>query len=35
MSNDPKKTGLNDAQRIKMSQDHEVRYWTERFRAAG
>jgi hypothetical protein len=31
MSDDPKKTRPQDAQRINMNQDHEVRYWTEKF----
>jgi hypothetical protein len=31
MADNPNKTAPQDAQRINMSQDHEVRYWTERF----
>jgi hypothetical protein len=31
MADDPKQTRPQDAQRINMNQDHEVRYWTERF----
>ena len=30
MSDDPNKTRPQDAQRINMNQDHEVRYWTEK-----
>ncbi|HEX2113372.1 MAG TPA: DUF3606 domain-containing protein [Alphaproteobacteria bacterium] len=31
MSDDPRKTRPQDAHRINMSQDHEVRYWSEKF----
>ena len=31
MSDDTKTRGPQDGKRINMSQEHEVRYWTERF----
>jgi hypothetical protein len=31
MADNPNKTAPQDAQRINMNEDHEVRYWTERF----
>ena len=29
MSDDPNERGAQDRSRISLSQDHEVRYWTE------
>ena len=34
MSDDTQKRGPQDAKRINMSQEHEVRYWTEHFRCS-
>ena len=34
MSDDTRKRGPQDAKQIDMSQEHEVRYWTERFRVS-
>lgn len=31
MSDDKSKTAPHDASRISMSEDYEVRYWTEKF----
>ncbi len=31
MSDDPKDRGAQDRSRISLEQDHEVRYWTQRF----
>lgn len=31
MIDDPKKKGPADSSRISLSEDHEVRYWTEKF----
>jgi hypothetical protein len=31
MPDDPKKTGKADDIRINVNQDHEVRYWSEKF----
>ena len=31
MADNPNKTAPQDAQRINLGQEHEVRYWTERF----
>ena len=31
MSDDKKNTGEPDRSRISLHEDHEVRYWTERF----
>jgi hypothetical protein len=31
MSDDPTNRGGQDKQRISLGQDHEVRYWTEKF----
>jgi hypothetical protein len=31
MSDDKKKRGAQDRSRISMSEDYEVRYWTEKF----
>jgi hypothetical protein len=31
MSDDTSQRGAQDRQRINMNQEHEVRYWTERF----
>ena len=31
MSDDPTNRGGQDKQRISLAQDHEVRYWTEKF----
>ena len=31
MSDDTRIRGASDRQRINLSQEHEVRYWTERF----
>jgi hypothetical protein len=31
MSDDPSKRGKQDRDRINVSEDHELRYWTEKF----
>jgi hypothetical protein len=31
MADDLKKTGRHDDERINVDQDHEVRYWAEKF----
>jgi hypothetical protein len=31
MADDPNKRGPQDRSRISLSEDHEVRYWTEKF----
>ncbi len=31
MADDPKQTGPHDARRVDVSQDHELRYWSDRF----
>lgn len=31
MADDPNKTRPQDAQRINVHQDHELRYWSEKF----
>jgi hypothetical protein len=35
MPDDPKKTGPADDKRINIHQDHEVRYWTNKFGCSG
>ena len=34
MNDDTRKRGPQDEKRINMSQEHEVRYWTEHFRVS-
>jgi hypothetical protein len=34
MSDDPSKRGKQDRPRINVSEDHELRYWTEKFRVS-
>jgi hypothetical protein len=31
MSDDPSKRGKQDRDRINVSEDHELRYWTQKF----
>lgn len=31
MSDDPNKTAPQDAQRVNVNQEHELRYWSEKF----
>ena len=34
MSDDPNKKGQQDRDRINVNEEHEVRYWTEKFKVS-